>query len=336
MAYTTDQIVQMMLAEGKGVLAIDESHGTCEKRFTALGVDCTEETRQDYREMLITAPDIEQYLGGMILFDETLRQSTKDGRRFVDVLMERGIMPGIKVDMGTVPLALNPGELVTQGLDGLRERLDEYANLGATFTKWRAVIAIDSENALPSPACVIANAHALARYAALVEEAGMVPMVEPEILINGTHDLEECAQVTSIVLEYLFDEMMEQGVTMDTTVLKTSMVITGDAAETQATPEEVADRTVEVLVSAVPHDLSGVVFLSGGQTPDQAAEHLNLMNARHGGSLPWPLSFSYGRGLQQPALESWAKHPADKAAAQALLAERCRLASLASMGKMDG
>jgi fructose-bisphosphate aldolase class I len=328
---TLSRTAQAMVALGKGVLAIDESHSTCKKRFDELGVECTEETRREYRELLVTAPGIEEAVSGMILFDETLRQSTKDGKRFVDVLKSKGILPGIKVDTGAKDLALHSGEFVTEGLDGLRERLVEYRELGAQFAKWRAVIVIS--DSLPSEACVQANAHALARYAALCQEAGLVPMVEPEILMDGGHSIERCYEVTARVLDALFAELKEQGVALPGAILKVSMVIHGKKAPFQATPQQVAEMTVKCLKEKVPAEIPGVVFLSGGQSAFDSTIHLDLMNKL--GGMPWPLSFSYGRGIQQPALEHWAMHRNDMSTAQKILVHRAKMNGAASMGKYE-
>ncbi len=318
-----------MVAPGKGVLAIDESHSTCKKRFESLGVEFNEDTRREYRELLVTAPGSEQYLGGMILFDETLRQSTRDGRKFVDVLKEKGIQPGIKVDTGAKDLALHPGEQVTEGLDGLRERLAEYRDLGATFAKWRAVINISET--LPSMACIKVNAHALARYAALCQEADIVPMVEPEMMMDGAHSIERCYEVTAQVLKVLFAELAEQGVALEGTILKVSMVIAGKGAAVQSDEQAVAEQTVKCLKENVPANIAGVVFLSGGQSDAKSTMHLNLMHQM--GELPWPLSFSYGRGIQQPALEMWAKDRSAFEAAQKTLVHRAHMNGLAAEGK---
>ncbi len=319
-----------MVAPGKGVLAIDESHATCKKRFEALGVECTEDTRREYRELLVAAPGIGQYLGGMILFDETLRQSARDGRKFVDVLKAAGILPGIKVDTGAKDLALHAGEQVTEGLDGLRDRLGEYKALGAAFAKWRAVINIS--DVLPSEALVMANAHALARYAALCQEAGIVPMVEPEMIMEGSHSVERCYEVTARVLKALFGQLAEQGVALEGTILKVSMVLPGKACPVQVSDEEVAKWTVRVLKENVPANVAGVVFLSGGQSDSQSTLRLNAMH-QLGEALPWPLSFSYGRGIQQPALEMWCKERSAFEGAQKVLVHRARMNGLASEGK---
>lgn len=325
-------VAETMVAEGRGVLAIDESTGTCCKRFAAVGVECTEESRRAYREMLLTAPGLADYISGVILYDETLRQSTADGERFVDYLDGVGILPGIKVDTGAKPLALHPGEKVTEGLDGLRGRLEEYRSLGARFAKWRAVITIGE--GLPSNACLEANAHALARYAALCQEAGIVPVVEPEVLMDGEHDLEECFEVTEAALHALFKQLFYQGVGLEGAILKASMVISGAGADERADVEEVASATLQCLLDTVPASLTGVVFLSGGQSDVEATAHLDAMN-RLGGA-PWPLSFSYGRALQAPALKTWSENPAaNVAAAQRRLLHRARMNSLAARGEWE-
>jgi len=325
-----NKIAKAMVAKGKGILAIDESSGTCKKRFDALNVECTEENRRKYRQLLVSAPDIENYISGMILYDETLRQKDDNGVMFAEVLKKKGILPGIKVDMGPKPLALHEGEVVTEGLDGLRERLAEYASLGAQFAKWRAVITIGPN--MPSQACVVANGHALARYAALVQEAGMVPMVEPEILMEpGDHSLEQCYEVTAKTLQTLFAQMAEQGVVTEGAILKVSMVIPGKSASQQASADQVAEQTVKCLKENVPANLPGVVFLSGGQSDENSTIHLDKMNKI--GGMPWPLSFSYGRGIQAPALKIWAANMNDVAKAQAALVFRAKMNSLASLGQ---
>ncbi|MEK9159483.1 MAG: class I fructose-bisphosphate aldolase [Patescibacteria group bacterium] len=324
------QTAQAMIAPGKGILAIDESTGTCKKRFEALGVECTEDTRREYRELLVDAPGIEATVSGMIMYDETLRQSTKDGRRFVDVLKGKGMIAGIKVDTGAKDLALHAGEQVTEGLDGLRERLMEYGNLGAQFAKWRAVINIS--DVLPSAACVKANAHALARYAALCQEANIVPMVEPEMIMEGAHSMERCYEVTAQVLKGLFAELAEQGVALEGTILKVSMVLAGKDAAVQSSEGDVAAQTVKCLKENVPSNIAGVVFLSGGQSDAKSTVHLNLMH-QLGEALPWPLSFSYGRGIQQPGLKAWAANRVDVAGAQKLLVHRAHMNGLAAEGK---
>jgi len=323
---------QAMVAEGKGLLAIDESTGTCQKRFDSIGVACTEENRRAYRDMLLTTAGLGNHISGAILFDETIRQSTADGVPFVKVMQEAGMLPGIKVDKGALPLAGHPGEKVTEGLDGLRGRLAEYVGLGAKFAKWRAVIKIGE--AMPTAACIEANAHALARYAALCQEAGVVPIVEPEVLMDGSHSLDECYEVTEATLRSLFGELYEQNVLLEGTILKASMVLSGADADNRAGVEEVARATVQCLLNAVPAALAGVVFLSGGQSDEEATAHLDAMNRL--GNFPWPLSFSYGRALQAPSLTTWGKDPAGNvAAAQAKLAHRARMNGLAAMGRYE-
>lgn len=325
---------QAMVARGKGILAIDESHGTCQKRFDGIGVECTPETRRAYRGLLVTASGIEEAISGYIMFDETIRQKTDDGTSFVDVLKGKGVIPGIKVDTGAKDLALNPGEKVTEGLDGLRERLKEYAELGAGFAKWRAVITIgETENgAMPSDACYMANAHALARYAALCQEAGLVPMVEPEIIMEGDHSIERCYEVSAKAWQILFAQLKEQGVMLEGTILKTSMVLAGTKADPRSSVDEVAEQTVKCLTENVPAELAGVVFLSGGQTADEATVHLDTMNKKYK-DLPWPLSFSYGRALQAPALEAWGEDQTAIEKAQAVLVHRSKMNGLAAVGE---
>jgi fructose-bisphosphate aldolase class I len=325
-------VAEAMVAEGKGILAIDESAGTCKKRFDAVGVESTEENRRAYRDMLLTTPGLSEYISGAILFDETIRQATADGTPFVNYMVEAGMLPGIKVDAGAHPLAGHPGEKVTEGLDGLRGRLDEYRRLGARFAKWRAVIAIDE--GIPSTACLNANAHALARYAALCQEAGIVPIVEPEVLMDGGHSLEDCFDVTEAMLHALFNQLYEHNLLLEGTILKASMVLSGSKASERAGVDEVAEATLQCLLNTVPAALGGIVFLSGGQSDIEATAHLDAMNRM--GGLPWPLSFSYGRALQAPALTTWGENPAGNvAAAQRKLAHRARMNGLAAMGRYD-
>ena len=325
-------VAEAMVAEGKGILAIDESAGTCKKRFDSVGVESTEENRRAYRDMLLTTPGLSEHISGAILFDETIRQATADGTPFVNYMVEAGILPGIKVDAGAHPLAGHPGEKVTEGLDGLRGRLDEYRRLGARFAKWRAVITI--AEGTPSTACLNANAHALARYAALCQEAGIVPIVEPEVLMDGDHSLEDCFDVTEATLHALFNQLYEHNLLLEGTILKASMVISGSKASERADVDEVAEATLQCLLNTVPAALGGVVFLSGGQSDTEATAHLDAMNRM--GGLPWPLSFSYGRALQAPALATWGENPAGNvAAAQRKLAHRARMNGLAAMGRYD-
>jgi len=319
-----------MVAPGKGIIAIDESTATIKKRFEAVGIECSEENRRAYRELLLTAPDLSQHISGAILYDETLRQSSAAGVPFATLMAQAGILPGIKVDRGTVALAGFPGELVTEGLDGLRQRLHEYVQLGARFAKWRAVITIGDDT--PSGACIDANCHALARYAALCQEAGLVPMVEPEVLMDGDHDIEVCYDVTEATLRSLFGALYEQNVVLEGTILKASMVISGKDCADQADVEEVAAATLRCLRSAVPASLPGIVFLSGGQSDEAATAHLNAMNQMGGN--PWPLSFSYGRAMQQAALKLWSQDMvANYAAAQQTVAQRARDNGLAALGQ---
>lgn len=321
---------QAMVAEGKGILAIDESTGTCQKRFDSIGVACTEDTRRDYRGMLLTTPGLGEFVSGAILYDETLRQSTAAGANFVKVMQDAGIIPGIKVDSGAHPLAGHEGEKVTEGLDGLRSRLKEYAGLGARFAKWRAVITIGEH--IPSSACIEANCHALARYAALCQEAGIVPIVEPEVLMDGAHTVEECYEVTEATLRTLYNQMYEQNVLLDGSILKASMVVSGKDCPQRADVEDVARSTVECLLNAVPAAVAGVVFLSGGQGNEEATAHLDAMNRL--GNFPWPLSFSYGRALQAPALALWGQDTENNiAGAQQVLLHRARMNGLATTGR---
>lgn len=326
------EIAQAMVAKGKGIIAIDESNATIKKRFDSVGVENSEENRRAYREMLLTTPNLGDYISGAILYDETLRQSTKAGVPFTKVMMDNGILPGIKVDTGAKALAGFPGEMVTEGLDGLRERLAEYAALGAKFAKWRAVININIEDGMPSEACIKANCHALARYAALCQEAGIVPMVEPEVIMDGTHDIDDCYVVTERVLRTLFNELFDSNVMLEGTILKASMVIPGKDCDEQADVEEVADYTVQCLKSAVPAALTGIVFLSGGQSDEQATAHLNEMNKTE--NLPWPLSFSYGRAMQSAALKIWGADIVNNVAeAQQTVYARAKDNGLAALGE---
>jgi fructose-bisphosphate aldolase class I len=325
-----ESTAQAMVAPGKGIIAIDESSNTIKKRFEAVGIENSEENRRAYRELLLTAPGAADHLSGAILFDETIRQKTRDGVPFTEVMHKAGIIPGIKVDKGTQPLAGYPGELVTEGLDGLRDRLKEYYALGARFAKWRAVITIGDD--IPSGTCIEANAHALARYASLCQEQGLVPIVEPEVLMDGEHDIETCYEVTEVVLRSVFGALYDFDVLLEGTILKASMVLPGKGCPEQASVEEVAEATLRCLRSAVPAILPGIVFLSGGQSDADATAHLNAMN-QIGGN-PWPLSFSYGRAMQSAALKLWSKDmKGNFAAAQATVAKRARENGLAALGE---
>ncbi len=318
-----------MVARGKGVLAADESAGTCETRFKTINTACTEENRRAYRGLLFTTPGIEQFVSGVILFDETTRQTTSEGVLFPDYLSKRGILPGIKVDTGAKNLALCPGEKVTEGLDGLRERLAAYFKQGARFAKWRAVITIG--DAIPSHTCLYANAHALARYAALCQEASIVPMIEPEVLLDGSHSIERCEEVTEAALRATYAAMAAHNVSLEHLILKTSMVVSGKTNARQAGVDEVAERTVRVLKRTVPAAQPGVVFLSGGQSDVSATAHLNAMAAM--GDLPWPLTFSYSRALQNPALNTWKGQSANVGAAQKAFHHRAKMNGLAAKGE---
>ena len=323
-------IAQALVAPGQGILAIDESSGTIKKRFDSVQVDNTEANRLDYRSMMLTTPGLGDHISGAILFDETIRQKMPDGTSLVEVMQKAGILPGIKVDAGAKPLAGFDGEKVTEGLDGLRERLAEYAALGARFAKWRAVITIGED--IPSRACIDANAHALARYAALCQEAGIVPIVEPEVLMDGDHDLDTSFDVTEATLKALFGQLYDQNVMLEGCILKASMVISGSEADDRAGAEEVAEATVDCLLNAVPAAAAGIVFLSGGQDDVEATAHLDAMNKM--GDMPWPLSFSYGRALQAECLKTWAADPkGNREKAQQILLHRARMNGLAALGE---
>ena len=327
------ETAQAMVAPGKGIIAIDESNTTIGKRFAAVGIENSEEHRRAYRELLLTVPRLSEHVSGAILYDETLRQSTRAGVPFAKYMAEHGIIPGIKVDKGTTALAGFPGELVTEGLDGLRGRLEEYYRLGARFAKWRAVITIGDD--IPTGTCIEVNAHALARYAALCQEQGLVPMVEPEVLMDGSHDIETAYEVTEAVLRSLFGALYEQNVLLEGTILKSSMVVSGKDCEEQADIQEVAESTLMCLKSTVPAILPGVVFLSGGQEDEDATAHLDAMNRL--GPNPWALSFSYGRAMQQAALKLWAKDMASNAKkAQEAVYARAKANGQAALGQWQG
>lgn len=334
MAETLKDIAVRMMAPGKGILAADESGGTIKKRFDGINVTSNEHSRRDYREMLFRTEDaMRDHISGVILFDETLRQNAADGTPLVDLITASGSIPGIKVDAGAKPFAMHGDETVTEGLDGLRERLAEYHALGARFAKWRGVITIEG-TAMPTWSCVKANAHALARYAALCQEAGIVPIVEPEVLMDGahsSHSIERCHDVTNWTLRTVFRELNDANVDFEGMILKPNMVIAGQNAATQASAQEVAERTVKCLKDTVPSSVAGIAFLSGGQADEVATEHLSLMNAI--GGMPWPLTFSYGRALQAAALEAWSGKSENVAAGQRAFAHRAHMNSLAAHGK---
>ncbi len=328
MAHDLEATARALVAPGKGILAADESEGTIKKRFDSIGLESTEENRRAYRDLLFTAGGAEDFISGVILFDETIRQSSSDGTPFSKLLESKGVIPGIKVDKGAKPLALAEDETITEGLDGLRARLEEYRGLGARFAKWRGTYSIGGGK--PSEYCVWTNAHALARYAALCQETGIVPIVEPEVLQDGTHTIEESAKATGRVLQALYTELHDQRVELRGTLLKPNMVLSGYEANDRASVTEVAKATLECFYRHVPAAVPGIVFLSGGQTDEDATKHLNAMNAL--GPHPWELSFSYGRALQAPALKAWGGKPENVEAAQKAYARRARLNSAARSG----
>jgi fructose-bisphosphate aldolase, class I len=324
-----EKIARGMVTKGKGLLAADESSGTIKKRFESIKLDSTEEHRRTYRDMLLTAPGAQEWVSGVILYDETIRQKTFSGVNFADYLTGIGIIPGIKVDMGAKPLAGFPGETITEGLDGLRDRLQEYYKLGARFAKWRAVIDIAKD--IPTPFAIEANAHALARYAALCQEQQIVPIVEPEVLMDGDHSIERCAAVTDETLEVVFDQLHKHRIYLEGMVLKPNMVISGKKAANRAPPEQVAQATVRCLKRRVPAAVPGIAFLSGGQDSEEATLHLSLINQI--GGLPWAVTFSYGRALQDTALKGWGGTTAGFARGQQEYLKRARLNSLAATGR---
>lgn len=332
MAERLEDIAARMVLPGKGILAADESTGTIKKRFDQIGLESTEDNRRDYREMLFRTDEaMKNHISGVILYDETLRQKAKDGTPIADLIAGSGAVPGIKVDQGAKPLPSEPGETVTEGLDGLRERLQEYHNLGARFAKWRAVIDIGPGR--PSHNCINANAHALARYAALCQEANIVPIVEPEVLMDGpvaAHDADTCYRVSEWALKTVFQELYFARVNLEGMILKPNMVVAGKNSPTQASPDEVAEKTVKLLKACVPAAVPGIAFLSGGQSDELASEHLSLMNAA--GDLPWSLTFSYGRALQAAAIKAWGGKPENVGAAQFAFLHRARMNGLAAAG----
>jgi fructose-bisphosphate aldolase class I len=322
-----ENVARALVAPGKGILAVDESTPTITKRFQAIEIPCTEESRRAYREMLFTTPRLSEFISGVILFDETIRQNAGDGTRFVEVLRKQEIVPGIKVDKGAKSLAHFPGEKVTEGLDGLRERLDEYVRLGARFTKWRAVIRIGF--GIPTPICMAANAHDLARFAATSQEAGLVPVVEPEVLMDGNHTIECCEEITEVMLRLLFHELAGHRVALEQLLLKVNMVLPGKDYSQQASVREVAESTLRCMKQTVPPAVPGIVFLSGGQDDIPATQHLNMMNQI--GSTPWQLSFSFARALQAPALKAW--RGKNFRAGQRQLGHRAKCNSAARFGR---
>jgi fructose-bisphosphate aldolase class I len=328
---TLSEIARIMMQPGKGILAMDESLSTCNKRFAAMGIPQTVEARQAYRDMIVTAPGLGKSISGAILFDETIRQNTKDGRPMPKALMDAGILPGIKVDGGAKSLAGFPNEKITEGLDGLRQRFAEYKSLGAQFAKWRAVITIGK--GIPSYTCIIANAHALGRYAAICQEAGIVPMVEPEVLMDGDHDIHTCYEVTRRTLQTVFDQLYLQRVDLRGMILKPNMVIPGKDSPKQNTIDEVAKSTVDVLLASVPAAVPGIAFLSGGQSAKSASAHLNAINKNYGHRLPWVVTFSYARAIQQEAMEIWRGNDANVGKAQEALVFRAACNAAARRGE---
>ncbi|HEU0335448.1 MAG TPA: class I fructose-bisphosphate aldolase [Gaiellaceae bacterium] len=327
-AHELHDVARSIVADHRGILAADESTGTIKKRFDSIGVESTEESRRAYRNLLFTAAGAEEFIGGVILYDETIRQSADDGTPFAELLASKGVVPGIKVDTGAKPLALHPGETVTEGLDGLRERCVEYRELGARFAKWRAVITIG--DGIPTDACLHTNAHALARYAAICQETGLVPIVEPEVLMDADNTIEACYDVTARTLHALYEELYRQDVDLPGTLLKPNMVIAGKGSPEQADAARIAELTVQCFLEHVPAAVPGIVFLSGGQTEVQATENLDAISRRGG---PWPLSFSYGRALQASALRAWGGEAANVETAQAAYLHRARMNAQAAAGE---
>ena len=325
---TLEEIAKYIVSDGKGILAADESNPTCGKRFDSIGVESTESNRRDYREMLFRSSGMKDNIGGVILFDETIRQNAQDGTPLVDLIKNQGALPGIKVDKGLAPLESSPEETLTQGLDGLDERCKEYLTLGAKFTKWRAVIKISDD--IPTDGCIQANMEALAKYAKIVQDNNMVPMVEPEVLMDGNHSIEKCYEVTSKSLKMLFKSLKDEGVNIGGTILKPNMVTSGSIAESQASIQKVAEMTVQCLKENVPSDLPGITFLSGGQSDVNATAHLDAMNKI--GGFSWKLSFSYGRALQQPSLKAWLGKEDNIPKAQEALSHRALMNKLAANG----
>ena len=325
-----NKVAEAMVAPGRGILAADESTGTIKKRFDSLGVELTVDNRRDYREMLFRSTDaMSKYISGVILYDETIRQNAKDGTPLVKIIEKAGTLPGIKVDKGTKPLPFCAGELITEGLDGLGERLAEYRNLGAKFAKWRAVIDIGAD--IPSYDCIMTNAHALGRYAALCQQEDIVPIVEPEVLMDGDHDADRCAMITEWVLKTVFEQLYYQRVALEGMVLKPNMIVPGKKSAKRASVEEVAEKTLKVLKACVPASVPGIAFLSGGQSDEEATAHLDAMNKM--GPLPWRVSFSYGRALQAAPQKTWSGKSENVAAAQRAFGHRAMMNGLATLGQ---
>ncbi|TPJ18660.1 fructose-bisphosphate aldolase class I [Mesorhizobium sp. B2-7-3] len=332
MSERLEDIAAAIVANGKGLLAADESSGTIKKRFDVIGVESTPDSRRDYREMMFRAKDaMAKYISGVILYDETIRQKAADGTPLVDIIKAAGAIPGIKVDAGAKPLAGFPGDTITEGLDGLRERLADYYKLGARFAKWRAVIDIDTGKGVPSVTSINSNTHALARYAALCQEAGIVPIVEPEVLMDGAHDIDTCFEVSKATLIKLYDELHAAGVVLEGTILKPNMVLSGKKSGTVDSPEQVAEKTIKLFRETVPAAVPGIAFLSGGQEDEEATANLNAINAI--GPHPWKLTFSYGRALQAAPQKAWSGKASNVAAGQAAFTHRAHMNHLAALGK---
>ena len=326
-----NKIAVKMVADSKGILAIDESHGTCKKRFDALNINVTEENRRSYRDMLISANSLSDYISGAILFDETIRQKTSDGSTFPDYLNKVGIIPGIKVDAGAKPFSCHPGEKITEGLDGLTERMKEYSALGAKFAKWRAVISIGES--MPSNACMLANSHALARYASICQEINIVPIVEPEVLMDGSHNIKQCFEVTNTMQSILFEALDKLDVNFSGVILKPNMVTPGTNSVEKSNPEEIAELTVKCLGNNVPKEVPGIAFLSGGQSDEDASN--NLSNINRINDNPWKVTFSYGRALQLEAMKKWKGNNKNIVEAQKIISKRAHMNSLAASGKYE-
>ena len=326
-----NQIANEMVADSKGILAIDESHGTCKKRFDALNIKVTEENRRSYRDMLVTASSLTKYISGAILFDETIKQSTSQGMSFPDYLAKIGIIPGIKVDAGAKPFSCHPNEKITEGLDDLPKRMEEYKSLGAKFAKWRAVITIG--DSIPSNACMIANSHALARYASICQEVDIVPIVEPEVLMDGSHDIQKCFDVTNATQSILFETLDKLNVDLSGIILKPNMISSGASCEKKSSSEEIAELTIECLSNNVPKEVPGIAFLSGGQSDEEASNNLNNINKINNN--PWKITFSYGRALQLEAMKKWKGDNNNNAEAQKIIGNRAYLNSLAASGKYN-
>jgi fructose-bisphosphate aldolase class I len=320
-----------IVGNGKGILAMDESNGTCNKRFAEVGIPQTVEARRAYRELIVTTPGLGEFINGVILYDETIRQQKRDGTPFLKLINEAGIIPGIKVDIGAKDMPGFPGEKVTEGLDGLPARVEEYARMGARFAKWRAVIAIGA--GIPTEACIDANAHALARYASICQQAGLVPIVEPEVIMEGDHDLDQCLEVTGRVLHAVFNQLHVQRVLLEGMILKPNMILPGNSCPRQVDVEQVAQATVHCLLRSVPAAVAGIAFLSGGQTGEQACARLSAMNVRFASKMPWPLTFSFARAIQHPALNIWSGHHTTVKAAQKALIRRAKCSAAARCGQ---